>query len=120
MSLNFANISNIWLLIILGINIAIIMVFIFIKKEKYKTQLSIIISLILILINTMVIDSLYNLIFLLLLVFNLTYFLLFILKPKIIESKNANIIFKETVDSIEKSNKEKSNNSVKHIKGASS
>lgn len=113
-------ITLIWLLISVGFIIVIVIVILFIKNDNYKIRISIGINLILILINSIVENPLFNLIFFLILTGNLIYFLLFVLKPKIIERKES-VLFIEEFDNTMKRNKNKhSKASTNHNEGVSS
>jgi hypothetical protein len=120
MSQNFENFSLIGFFVLFIILIILMVVIIFIKNDNYKIPISVGMNLILIITNVMVFEPLFSLIFIILLVFNLLYFLFFILKLKIIEKKEPIIFLGKLDNSISNGKMKESKESNKHNKGVSS
>jgi hypothetical protein len=112
MSLNIENFSIIWLTTSISLATLFIIGMFFIKKERQKLFTSIAMNFILVITNFIVIDPIFNLIFLSLLICNLLYFLLFILKRRIIEGKRQDLFYESTGSS---ENEKESSESQKKI-----
>jgi len=110
----------IWLFLLFGFIIVIVLVILFIKNDNYKIRILIGMSLILILINSIVQNPLFNLIFFLILIGNLIYFLLFVLKPKIIERKESALFIEEFDNTMKRNKNEHSKAFTNHNEGVSS